>query len=131
MCLLVLSVTQASEELHGEGHNQPFGSGRPSHPIDEVDGFPDPLSFFQNYVFASKPLKMTNAASISPAFSLWTDDYLMSVEIPPDTDSMVTVETKKKENRTAKVIALDFKEFLKIYNDSNFYMVHEVPKFIR
>ncbi|KAK3593837.1 hypothetical protein CHS0354_011438 [Potamilus streckersoni] len=110
------------------GHLKPFGFGRLNHPVDEVQGFPDPETFFRNYVFSLKPLKMTGASKLSPAFLLWSDDYFLSLE--ESKDHNINVETAKKEKRTQKVIDMTFSDFLRVYNVSEKYMVDSVPEFL-
>ena len=111
------------------GHLKPFGEGRPSQPIEELIGAPNPSHFFENYVKPLKPLKMVGAAKQSQAFSKWSDDYFLSLEEPPG--HTVSVETVKKERRDQNVKDMSFKEFVRIYNSTDHYMVNAVPKFIR
>lgn len=111
------------------GHLQRFGSGRPNHPVDEIDGFPNPELFFRKYVHASRPLKMKGAAIDTAAFKLWTDNYFMSLDI--DTNSTVFVESAKKENRSGPSQHIHFKKFLETYNSSDNYMVQDVPVYLR
>ncbi|KAL3883788.1 hypothetical protein ACJMK2_030019 [Sinanodonta woodiana] len=110
------------------GHLKPFGFGRPNHPVDEVQGFPDPETFFRNYVFSLKPLKMIGASKLSPGFSLWSDDYFLSLE--ESSDHNINVETVKKESRKQQIIDMKFSDFLRIYNVSEKYMVDSVPEFL-
>ncbi|XP_013416768.1 tRNA wybutosine-synthesizing protein 5 [Lingula anatina] len=115
-------------EVHKETRQwKRFGDG-PSHTMDEVDGFPESRTFFENYVFKSRPLKMRGAVKTSPAFRLWEDDYFLEMEMPPDLH--VTVETMKKENRSQPVEQMHFKEFVHVYNHTNQYLVNSVPKII-
>ncbi|XP_052827307.1 uncharacterized protein LOC106880870 isoform X2 [Octopus bimaculoides] len=111
------------------GHLKKFGSGRPTYLIDEIEGFPDAETFFSKYVFGSRPLKMKGAAQLFPAYHLWTDKYFMSLDIDPN--STVLVEEHKKENRTLPVKWMHFQKFVQIYNDSNIYMVQDVPPYLK
>ncbi|WAR06948.1 hypothetical protein MAR_016906 [Mya arenaria] len=111
------------------GHLKPFGSGRPGLPVEEFDMFPDPTYFFENYVKKLKPLKMKGAAKFSGAFKKWTDDYFLSLKEP--SDSTISVETVKKENRKQGVDSMSFQDFVRLYNNTEHYMVDAVPAFIR
>ncbi|XP_033740827.1 uncharacterized protein LOC117327771 isoform X1 [Pecten maximus] len=110
------------------GHLKPFGHGRPIVEVEETDITPDPASFWKTNVYALKPLKMKGAASISPAFTKWTDDYFLSLDM--SNEDTVTVETVKKESRQQKILQLDFQQFVKEYNNSEIYMVNSVPQAI-
>ena len=103
------------------GHLKPFGEGKPSHRIQEVNGFPTPEEFFNSNVKPLVPLKMKGAAMLFPAFHKWTDDYFLSHEEPPD--HFVSVETVKKESRKQKMLSMQFKEFVRIYNDSTYQVL--------
>lgn len=111
------------------GHLQRFGSGRPNHQVDEIDGFLSPELFFRKYVHASRPLKMKGAAIDTAAFKLWTDNYFMSLDIDPN--STVFVESAKKENRSGPSQHIHFKKFIETYNSSDNYMVQDVPVYLR
>ena len=128
--LLFIRVDSSSENdiSSDDGNSARFGGGGPNHPLEEIEGFPDPENFFTQYVLASKPVKMTGAAKISPAFELWSDEYFLSLDIPAD--NLVLVETKKKENRKQKTLQMHFKDFVNSYNDSEQYMVETVPDFL-
>jgi hypothetical protein len=111
------------------GHLEPFGYAKSTQTCDEIEKFPPPDIFFQDYVFPKRPLVMRNAAKISPAFKSWTDDYFLQVNEPGN--HVVSVETEKKENRQQEVREMPFTEFVSRYNSSGIYMVNPVPKFIR
>ncbi|XP_041352546.1 uncharacterized protein LOC121371008 [Gigantopelta aegis] len=133
-CRLCTDTTTADRQQYSDrnGHLKRFGSEGPSYSIDELYGFPAQKHFFKNYVLASKPLKMAGAARMSPAFSLWSsDDYFLSLELDvPRSEQTIQVETKKKENRTANVVSMNFHDFIKIYNGTEYYMVSAVPTFL-
>lgn len=111
------------------GHLKPFGISKSTQICDEVDEFPQPDVFFGEYVFKKRPIVMRNAAKLSPAFKTWTDDYFLQVNEP--NNHLVSIETKKKENRQQEVREMPFTEFVSIYNTSGIYMVNPVPTFIR
>lgn len=108
-----------------------FGDGGKSvqHKIDELSYFPDTVTFFENYVRPSKPVKMTGAATSFPAFSLWaTDEYLL--KIAANEEELVNLETVKKEIRNQEVDRMNFTSFLNIYNHTEHYLVDKVPSFL-
>jgi len=111
-------------EAHA-GHLQPFGSSGPFHSVDVTDSFPSTAELFHYYVLPSRPLKMTGAAELSPAFHKWTDDYFLQTAV--SANSTVAVETNKKENRSSPVQRLHFHEFLRLYNSTDQYMVDNIP----
>ncbi|XP_061177332.1 tRNA wybutosine-synthesizing protein 5-like [Saccostrea echinata] len=127
-CIVFYSVSYARDLTQERGHLKPFGFTNSTLKCDEVEKFPSPDVFFRNYVFPKRPLVMRNAAKISPAFKLWTDDYFLQVQEPRD--HVVSVETEKKENRKQDVHDMPFTEFVGSYNNSGIYMVNPVPKFI-
>lgn len=113
---------------HPTGHLQPLGSHQP--PVGEVlsvDEIPSPQEFFQKYLQPGKPVLFKGAATKIPAYKLWTDDYL-SLKYG---DLVVDVEEGKKENRSNELFNMPFKLFLKIYNESDVYLVHSLPKAMR
>lgn len=131
-CLIVYffsSFSDARDLTKEPGHLEPFGYAKSTLTCDEVEKFPPPDVFFQDYVFPKRPLVMRNAAKISPAFKSWTDDYFLQVNEP--VNHAVSVETEKKEDRKQEVREMPFTEFVGKYNTSGIYMVNPVPKFIR
>ncbi|XP_062575228.1 tRNA wybutosine-synthesizing protein 5-like [Saccostrea cucullata] len=126
--IVFTSVSYARDLTKENGHLKPFGYANSTLKCDEVEKFPPPDVFFRDYVFPKRPLVMRNAAKISPAFKLWTDDYFLQVDEPRT--HVVSVETEKKENRKQDVHDMPFTEFVGSYNNSGIYMVNPVPKFI-
>lgn len=102
-----------------------FGGSGPFEEVDEVEGYPKMLEFFQMYVENNRPLKMVGAAKRSPAFSLWSDSYLMSKSGMEE--EYVSVEENKKEDRKQAILNMAFPDFLRMYNDSNHYLVNNLP----
>lgn len=131
VCLSLMIVTLTCDTIENDptkepGHLKPFGHGRWTVDVEETDVTPDPKTFWTNYVYSLRPLKMKGAAKISPAFNKWTDDYFLSLDMK--NQGSVTVETQKKESRQQKVLQMDFHQFVKTYNHSEIYMVNSVPK---
>lgn len=112
-----------------DGHLKPFGSVGSFVPTDEIDGFPNTLDFFRQYVNPMRPLKMAGAGKLSKSFLRWTDDYFLSLD--PAADYRVSIESGKKENRSNPVVDMSFRKFVKTYNSTDHYMVDSVPDFIR
>ena len=131
LCLVsgILATAPEIEKLVNDaGHLKELGVGRPMYSLEEMDGFPFTRSFFENYARPLKPLIMKNAAKLSPAFEKWTDDYFLKLDEPPE--HTISIELKKKENRTFGVDDIAFKEFVRVYNESDIYMVNGIPPFI-
>lgn len=127
--LLFISLVLCIDITQRDGHGKPFGFGRPFQLIEELDTFPDPKTFYENYIVAYKPVKIRNGAKVSKAFTKWTDDYFLTLNEPKD--HTVSVETMKKEDRRQNVENMPFVEFVKQYNTTGIYMVNPVPYFIR
>ena len=106
-----------------------FGEGGLKVKAPEIQGFPRSKQFIEEHVWIYKPLVMRNAAVTFPAFQLWDDDYFLKLDISDDA-SLVTVETRKKENRTQETLHLPFKEFVELYNKTEYYMVNPTPPFL-
>lgn len=126
--LFVLSLVSCEDLTQRDGHGKPFGFGRPFQLVDELDSFPDPKTFYEDYIAAYKPVKIRNGAKVSKAFMKWTDDYFLTLNEPKD--HTVSVETKKKEDRRQHVESMPFVEFVRQYNTTGIYMVNPVPFFI-
>lgn len=77
----------------------------------------------------TKPKKAVifkGGAKISPAFHLWSDEYLMN---HPDSDEMTfDVEVGKKETRQGKMERRSVKNFIETYHKDDIYAVTDVPK---
>ncbi len=97
--------------------------------VEEWNGFVNPRSFVKDYAIPSLPIKMKGAAKQSPGYEQWqTDEYFLSLDIPED--NFVTVETKKKENRSQITVEMHFQDFVEVYNDTSQYMVNTLPSFL-
>ena len=111
------------------GHLKPIGSHGKILDVESVDYFPDPSVFFTNFVYNSKPLVIRGGAKISPAYSLWTDEYLLNFE--NGKKEIVVVEQAKKENRTLSPEEIPFTEFVQRYRNEDIYLVNDLPEFLR
>lgn len=110
------------------GHLKPLGAHQP--PVADVmsvNEVPSPQEFFTRYVQPGKPVLFKGAAVRIPAYSLWTDGYLNSKY----GNLTVDVEEGKKENRSKELFNMPLSKFLKIYNQSDVYLVQSLPKIMR
>jgi len=126
--LFVVAVGDTQDGSQHRGHLRPFGdpSAGPRLAITELSSFPSPVEFIKDFVLPGRPLLMRGAYKIAPAFELWDDDYFRTIYEPPE--SFVNVETKKKEDRSQKMIEKPFKSFISIYLKDSYYMVNPVPR---
>ncbi|XP_033112888.1 lysine-specific demethylase 8-like [Anneissia japonica] len=119
--LVVIAIVYASGERLGERG--------PQLTVYEVSDWPKASDFFNNFALVSKPVVVRGGGKISPAFKLWTDEYLLR---HADSETIVTVEGEKKENRESeRTEGLTFLEFLTRYKNEEMYMVESVPESIR
>ena len=123
------TVERKEEESHLTGNLRPFGESGPRMEIEVRTEFPEPMDFYVNFVEKSKPVKLSGVARDSRAVRQWTDEYLLSLDVPQD--SIVHLETKKKENRSQETAEMHFHDFLKLYNQTEHYMVDDVPAYLR
>lgn len=111
------------------GHLKPFASHGKILNVESLNYFPDPRVFFPNYVHGSKPLHIRGGAKISPAYSLWSDEYFLTFK--EGKEVTVIVEQAKKENRTLPAEEIPFTEFVKRYRNEDIYLVNDLPDFLR
>ena len=63
------------------------------------------------------------------AYRNWqTDEYLMSLGVPPN--SKQRVETTKIEDFNAPIITMNFLDFVRIYHEHPYYMIDTLPEFM-
>ena len=89
------------------------------------------LDFFKNYVH-SKPKKAVifkGGAKLSPAFDLWSDDYL--VNHPQSEEMEFDVEVGKKETRSGDMEKRTIKNFIQTFRKDDIYAVTDVPEKLR
>ncbi|XP_031563461.1 tRNA wybutosine-synthesizing protein 5-like [Actinia tenebrosa] len=131
LILTYLSLFECSEvdQNKKKGHLEPIFSYGKRHQVEVFEGFPTPKQFFQDFVSPSKPVLFKDAAKRSPAYKLWNDEYFLSY--PESREYIVTVETKKKENRSQPANDVPFSTYLKHYRKKDVYMVNSVPNFLR
>ena len=62
---------------------------------------------------------------MSPAFNLWSDDYLRD---HPESDTMqFDIEKGKKEDRKGNMMKRSVKDFINSYHTDDIYAVSDVP----
>lgn len=115
------------KSVNPPGHMLPFGDPAAGRRIlvSEIFDYPSPVEFIEQYVLPSHPLLLRGVFKSAPAFTLWDDEYFRTVHEPPD--SVVNVETKKKEERNQEMIETSFKSFVEMYRKKPVYMVSPVP----
>lgn len=111
------------------GHLEPLFSHGKRLEVEVYNGFPTAEEFYAKFVNIPKPVLFRGGAVLSPAYSLWNEEYFLS--FPESEEHLVTVETEKKENRTTPGEEVIFAEFVRELNSSGQYMVSSVPEFIR
>ncbi|XP_071503904.1 bifunctional peptidase and arginyl-hydroxylase JMJD5-like [Diadema antillarum] len=120
---------QRDKSARWPGHLEPLGSKAIKRSIPILEEFPSPKTFFLDHVLGSLPVLFRGGGRLSPAFKLWTDQYLRLR--PESQTTMVDVEVRKKENRKLPTMRVLFSEFLERYKTHDEYMVDGVPKFLR
>lgn len=119
----------------GLGHSRSIWSvGKPQGSVEVIEELPSPEDFWTRYIQDKggdfdgygKPVLMRNAARSMPAFTKWTDEYLLAKYGDTVLDQ---VETEKKETRT-KFPHEDwtFRKFLSRYNSSVLYSTATTPQ---
>ncbi|XP_013411943.1 jmjC domain-containing protein 5 [Lingula anatina] len=105
------------------GHLQYLGSHRPAEgTIGIKDFWPDPATFYNNYIKPGKPLLFKGKAKGIPAFNLWTDEYLRNKY----GDIKIDIEKGKKETRQGGMLRVPMSTFLNLYKEANIYMVYSL-----
>ena len=112
-------------KVEGEllGHLKRYGmQSAPSAPVKEYDQPLPTQEFWENHVKPHIPLVLRQAINKSPAIKLWTDKYL--TDTYGDLDVLVEL---KKENRTSSSGRMRLKDFLKLYEREEIYVVSMLP----
>ena len=118
----------AQENFIDRTSSKKFGEDGGTLLMKEYGGFLDPKIFITYHAIPSVPIVMRNAAKHFPAYELWkTDDYFLSLDLSDE--EFVSVETKKKENRSMDSIDMHFQDFVEIYNEADQYMVKHFQNF--
>ncbi|KAK3579916.1 hypothetical protein CHS0354_012457 [Potamilus streckersoni] len=126
-CLHFSIVNMALVTIALSDSLRPLGRHTPPTGTLRVTGeFPDPFVFYSFFVKPGEPLLMKNVlkAENFPAYAKWNDEYMREKY----GEEEVQVEHGKKENRSEKYYEFTLNRFLSIYNKSNLYMVHDIPK---
>ena len=127
---LLRSFVYSSTSEH-PGHLKPFGASGPFEQIAEwSNGFPNPISFFADYVSVSRPVFFRRALIDDPNLFIWnTDEQLSTLFL--NNNATVHVETRKKESRKQDILSMTMTEFLNRYQSEELYLVEEVPDPLR
>lgn len=111
------------------GHLEKLGSSTDhSANIKTIDYFPDRETFFKDYIFKSEPVKFHGVVKQSYASKAWSDEYFLSLTVPHD--NLVLVNGVKKEDRKSYNY-MHFHSFVKQYNETDIYMMDNLPDFLR
>ena len=74
----ILSIAYCSDDQPLDGHMQPIGSHMAPILINVTDTFPDPLSFYNNYVKPQWPVIFRGLILTTDAYKNWqSDSYLL------------------------------------------------------
>jgi lysine-specific demethylase 8 len=129
--IYLLHIFVHSSTSEHPGHLKPFGSSGPFKQIAEsTDGFPDPIVFFNDYVFKSHPILFRQALINDSHISMWNTDEQLNLLFSNNNET-VHVETLKKESRKQDILSMTMKEFLERYQNEELYLVEEVPNLLR
>ncbi|CAH1244729.1 KDM8 [Branchiostoma lanceolatum] len=132
--LLLLAVC-GSHSVTGDsalpvGHLQPLGGHRPPDvPIDELHTIPHPREFWDKYVKHEKAVILRGAAKNSPAFTLWTEEYLRDNYGKLE----VRLEGKREKNGPSPIGAKGIigrdtiGHFIETYQNKDAYLVSQLP----
>lgn len=112
------------------GHMQPLGMHRDSEghvDIFEADQLPSAAEFFNKYVKPRRPALFRNAAKVSPAFTKWTDEYLL--------ENFGNLQVKLESKLEKKVVPIGnvglgrdtISNFLNTYKERDVYVVSQLP----
>lgn len=129
---LTFGVMVAAEEDYGipVGHLKPFGSHRPPDvPIEETEIIPDPWTFWENYVKPEVPLLLRGAARKSPAFTLWTEEYMktnygsLEIRLEGKNEGLSRIPIGSEGLGRDKIDS-----FLEHYHSRDSYVVSQLPE---
>ncbi|KAI8480976.1 hypothetical protein Bbelb_390800 [Branchiostoma belcheri] len=115
-------VELTREELFKNGHMKRFGAHRPpDFIVEELPYMIAPEDFHALYVSKHKPVVIKGAAKYWPAYTKWTDEYLLQ-KWGDVTFNMETKDDDKVNLPPSKKL----KDFLKVYQERDLYLVDEV-----
>ncbi|XP_078664060.1 bifunctional peptidase and arginyl-hydroxylase JMJD5-like [Branchiostoma floridae x Branchiostoma belcheri] len=107
------------------GHLQPLGSHQPpTGQVESVDTIPSPEEFYHRYVAPRRPVILSGAARLFPAYKRWNDWYL-TVQYGW---RKLHVDFAKKEETDSYNEEMRLFDFLQRYKQSELYMVDSIPK---
>ncbi|CAH1253850.1 KDM8 [Branchiostoma lanceolatum] len=110
------------EQMFKNGHMKRFGAHRPpDHIVEELPYMIAPEDFHTLYVSRHKPVVIKGAAKYWPAYTKWTDEYLTE----KFGDVTFNMETKD-DDKVNLPPSRKLKDFLKVYQEKDLYLVDEV-----
>eukprot|EP00795_Rhopilema_esculentum_P006839 gene6839-12434_t len=114
-----------SKETDIQGHLQPLGSHQVAEGnVQEINGFLEPLTFFQEFVNKSQAVLFKGACKGFKATRQWNDNFLRKSY----GELMLSVDTSKKETRYKSARKMKLKNFLDIYKREDLYMIDTIPE---
>ncbi|XP_066914737.1 bifunctional peptidase and (3S)-lysyl hydroxylase Jmjd7-like [Clytia hemisphaerica] len=135
-CLTIqLLVATSLDELRQQdptlwpGHLQPFGAKQTTVEVEQIDYWPEPIDFFKEYVEKNRPVVFKGLAKRSPAYKLFTDEFLK--DFPGSKEFQVSAEPHKKEIRKTQPLYMSFHDFVSRYHNESLYMVNALPEELR
>eukprot|EP00058_Branchiostoma_floridae_P013155 XP_002598643.1 hypothetical protein BRAFLDRAFT_67040 [Branchiostoma floridae] len=123
--VLLVSLTVPCITKSPPGHLQPLGQHQP--PLGQIaslDTIPSPEDFYHNHVLPARPVVLSGAARLSPAYHRWTDRYLNDQHA----DAVAEVDNSKNENTESHREPMRLDAFLQQYNQSEMYLLDRLPK---
>ncbi|XP_035662494.1 bifunctional peptidase and arginyl-hydroxylase JMJD5-like [Branchiostoma floridae] len=122
--VLLASVLDSNGLRHPPGHLQPLGSHQPpTGQVESVDAIHSPEDFYRRYVAPGRPVILSGAARLFPAYRRWNDWYLMARYGNREMQVDAKKEVQDSHNEDMKLL-----DFLQRYKHSDLYMVDRIPK---
>ncbi|KAJ8022203.1 JmjC domain-containing protein 5 [Holothuria leucospilota] len=127
LCLLLQPLTYNADQLI-RGHKLELGKHRPPEGhIETFDVLPSAQEFWEKFASKRKPALFRSAAENFPAFTLWTDSYLLE----NFGNLKVKIEGKAEKDYYPEGdlgVAQDtLRHFLTTYKERNAYIVSQLP----
>lgn len=122
--LLGLLAVSHCQDTDTDGDLKRLGARGLVHVVEEIDAFPDPEIWFRDYSRANKAVVIKGGAKLSPAYTLWTDEYFAS-------KAGALSERVVADSRARQPRLHTFEEFLNMYKETSIYMVYTTPEALR
>jgi len=106
------------------GHLKPLGQQSVvPREVEVVESFPDPETFYRNYVHPRRPVLFRRAQQHAPALKLWSQDSYLK-EMYGNVDVLYE---PKRESRLNDPRRMRLDDFLQYYNNTDMYVVSQTP----